>query len=246
MVIKLWGVSTIGKWAGMRWRLHLRGGREDMGTEAWGQRWQGGTSPGNIPERSVSWSCPTSALPEEKEAWPLSGDINSRTSIKWRRYSRAKSWDLTGCSNKKGTDSVRQKAVGVPCWRTLPYTPLILLWEFGGHQALPQLTYWVGCYEGCYEALVLPSIASKADYYVDNWHRNEALWMVSSFFSSCMAIHHWKVTDTPGGLKPSEKYPCISFCTSAYTRQKTSLFLTSLSSSHPELLQGERRIFCAR
>lgn len=244
MGIKLWGVSTIGKWAGMRWRLHPRGGREDMGTEAWGQRWQGGTSPGNISERSVSWSCPTSAQPEEREDWPLSGDINSRRSkIKWRRYSRAKSWDLTGCSKKKGTGSVGQKAVGVPCWGTLPFAPLISLWEIGGHHALPQLTYW----GGCYEALVLPSIASKTDCYSDNWHRNEALWMVSSFISSCMAIRHWEVTDTPGGLKPSEKYPCISFCTSGYTRQKTSLFLTSLSSSHPELLQGERAwIFHAR
>lgn len=144
---------------------------------------------------------------------------------------------------KKGTDSVRQKAVRVPCWGTLPSAPWILLWEFGGYQALLQLTYW----GGCYEALVLPSTASKTDCYSDTWHRNEALWMVSSFFSSCMAIRHWEVTDTPGGLKPSEKYPCISFCTSAYTRQKTSLFLTSLSSSHPELLQGERVwIFHAR
>lgn len=112
MVIKLLEVSTIGKWAGMRWRLHPRGGREDMGTEAWGRRWQGGTSSRNIQERSVSWSCPTSAQPEEREAWLLSGDINSRRSIKWRRYSRAKSWDLTGCSEKKELTQSDKKQLG--------------------------------------------------------------------------------------------------------------------------------------
>ena len=58
---------------------------------------------------------------------------------------------------KKGTGSVRQKAVGVPCWGTLPFAPLISLWEIGGHHALPQLTYWGGCYEA-WCSLLLPLI----------------------------------------------------------------------------------------